>query len=71
VSGAQAKLDQAQSQHIALSNQLTSLQSVQNVYTQVAAKQATLSQAMGDEIRWSSYLNDLSLRIPDHVWLTA
>jgi len=26
---------------------------------------------MGDEIRWSSYLNDLSLRIPDHVWLTT
>src|SRR4029078_9008654 len=29
-----------------------------------------LSQAMGGEIRWSRYLNDLSLRMPDHVWLT-
>jgi Tfp pilus assembly protein PilN len=25
---------------------------------------------MGDEIRWSTYLNDLSLRMPDNVWLT-
>jgi type IV pilus assembly protein PilN len=71
VSSAQTQLAQSQTQHTALSNQLASLQSVQNVYTQVAAKQSTLSQAMGDEIRWSSYLNDLSLRIPDKVWLST
>src|SRR3954463_13392792 len=70
VATAQTQVDQAQSQHTALTNQLASLQSVQNVYSQVASKQSTLSQAMGDEIRWSSYLNDLSLRIPDKVWLT-
>jgi Tfp pilus assembly protein PilN len=25
---------------------------------------------MGDEVDWSKYLSDLSLRIPDNVWLT-
>src|SRR5438270_13910164 len=29
-----------------------------------------LTQAMGQEIRWSYYLTDLSLKVPDHVWLT-
>jgi Tfp pilus assembly protein PilN len=29
-----------------------------------------LQQAMGQEIDWSTYLSDLSLRIPDNVWLT-
>jgi Tfp pilus assembly protein PilN len=71
VNSAQTQLDQAQSQHTTLLNQLNSLQSVQNVYSQVSAKQVTLTQAMGDEIRWSSYLNDLSLRMPDKVWLTS
>ena len=70
VGSAQAELDAATSQNAALQSQLTSLKSVQDVYTQVAAKQAMLKQAMGQEIRWSYYLTDLSLRIPDHVWLT-
>jgi len=70
VGSAQAELDAAKSENVTLQNQLTSLRGVQDVYTQVAAKQAMLKQAMGQEIRWSYYLTDLSLRIPDHVWLT-
>lgn len=42
---------------------------VPQVYTQVAAARAQLSQAMGQEIRWSYYLNDLSLHIPKDLWL--
>lgn len=42
---------------------------VPQVYSQVAAAQAQLAQAMGQEIRWSYYLNDLSLRIPEDLWL--
>jgi Tfp pilus assembly protein PilN len=71
VTTAQRQLDDAMQQHATLQAQRTQLQSVQDVYTQVSAKQAMLSTAMGDEIRWSTYLNDLSLRIPDHVWLTS
>jgi Tfp pilus assembly protein PilN len=70
VTNAQHELNDAQQQHTTLQAQRAQLQSVQDVYSQVAAKQTMLSTAMGDEIRWSAYLNDLSLRIPDHVWLT-
>jgi Tfp pilus assembly protein PilN len=70
VASAQQQLDQAQSQHTVLQAKLTSLQSVQDVYTQVASRETMLATAMGSEIRWSRYMNDLSLRMPDHVWLT-
>jgi Tfp pilus assembly protein PilN len=70
VTSAKSELDAAKQQNVALQSQLTSLQSVQDVYSQVASAEAMLQQAMGGEIRWSSYLADLSLRIPDHVWLT-
>jgi Tfp pilus assembly protein PilN len=70
VSAAKGQLDQAQSQQTTLQTQLTGLQSVRDVYAQVASKQAMLTQAMGSEVRWSYYLTDLSLRVPSNVWLT-
>ena len=70
VADAQTQLDQAKSQNTALQGQLASLKSVDDVYKQVAAKRLMLQTAMGGEIRWSRYLTDLSLRIPDKVWLT-
>jgi Tfp pilus assembly protein PilN len=70
VADAQQQLDAANAQHATLQTQLNSLQSVQNVYSEVAARQAMLTEAMGDEIRWSTYLNDMSLRVPDNVWVT-
>jgi Tfp pilus assembly protein PilN len=71
VKSANEQLTQAQAQQTSLQSQLHSLSSVQDVYSQVAAKQATLDQAMGQEIRWSSYLTDLSLKVPDAVWLSS
>jgi Tfp pilus assembly protein PilN len=71
VSDAQSQLDAAQAQHTVLQSKLASLSSVQDVYTQVASKQAMLQSAMAGEIRWSYYLNDLSLKMPDNVWLTS
>jgi Tfp pilus assembly protein PilN len=71
VSHASADLAQANAQQASLQSQLSGLQSVRDVYNQVAAKKAMLSQAMGSEIRWSYYLTDLSLKVPDHVWLTS
>jgi len=70
VASAQASLDQANAQHQSLQVQRNSLQSVQDVYSQVAARKALLETAMGGEIRWSSYLNDLALQLPGNVWLT-
>ncbi|MDQ1643652.1 MAG: type pilus assembly protein PilN [Actinomycetota bacterium] len=40
------------------------------VYAQVDAAEAQLSRAMGKEIRWSFFLNDLSLKTPNRVWLS-
>lgn len=71
VSSAQTELDNANTSHAQAQSQLASLSSVSAVYAQVAAKQAMLQQAMGQEIDWSTYLSDLSLRIPDNVWLTS
>ena len=71
VASAKADLATAQASQASLQNQLNSLQSVKDVYNQVAAKKAMLSQAMGSEVRWSYYLTDLSLKVPDHVWLTS
>ena len=71
VNQAKTALSEAQSQHASLESQLAGLQSVRDVYDQVAAKKAMLTQAMGPEIRWSYYLTDLSLKVPDHVWLTS
>lgn len=71
VSSAQSELDNANAAHTQAQSQLASLSSVSAVYAQVAAKQAMLQQAMGQEIDWSTYLSDLSLRIPDNVWLTT
>ena len=42
---------------------------VEAVYARAAAAQAMLTQAMGDEVRFSQYMNDLSLTVPDNVWL--
>jgi Tfp pilus assembly protein PilN len=71
VGTAKADLASAQATQTQLQNQLNSLQSVKDVYNQVAAKKAMLRQAMGQEIRWSYYLTDLSLKVPDHVWLNS
>jgi len=71
VGSAQQQVDQAQAQSTALQSQLARLQSVQDVYTQVSSRETMLSSAMGGEIRWSRYLTDLSLKMPDHVWLTT
>jgi Tfp pilus assembly protein PilN len=71
VNQAKSELTQAQSQRASLQSQLSGLQSVRDVYDQVDRKKAMLTQAMGSEIRWSYYLTDLSLKVPDHVWLTS
>ena len=71
VSTAKSDLSAAQATQSNLQNQLSSLQSVRDVYDQVAAKKAMLAHAMGPEIRWSFYLTDLSLKVPDHVWLSS
>src|SRR3954447_21367777 len=52
VKTAQADLDNPRAQQTAAEAKLASLQSVSGVYSQVAAKQAMLVQAMGQEVDW-------------------
>jgi Tfp pilus assembly protein PilN len=71
VTSAQSSLDQAQEQQTSLQSKLSSLASVQQTFADVQAKQALLGEAMGQEVRWSYVLNDLSLRMPSNVFLTS
>jgi Tfp pilus assembly protein PilN len=67
---AQQSLDDATAKHTALSHQLAKLGDVQKTYDEQSRRQALLEQALAPEVHWSGYLADLSLRIPDNVWLT-
>ena len=42
---------------------------VTTVYANAAAAEAMLTQAMGEEVRYSQFLNDLSLTVPENVWI--
>jgi Tfp pilus assembly protein PilN len=70
VATAQQQLAAAQSQQAVLNGELSKLQNVSAVDAQVASDKNLLGTAMGNEIQWSHYLTDLSLFIPDNVWLT-
>lgn len=71
VDQARHELRQAQAQHTALQEQTEAYADVPGVYASVAAAEALLEQATTDEVRWSYYLNDLSLTLPDGVWMTT
>jgi Tfp pilus assembly protein PilN len=69
VSKAQDDLSANQAQTTVLQAKTAEFAEVPLVAGQVEAARAQLTQAMGQEIRWSYFLNDLSLSIPRHVWL--
>jgi Tfp pilus assembly protein PilN len=69
VSSAQTQLDTATAQHTALQAQTAKYSQVTDVYARAAAAQAMLTQAMGEEVRFSQFMNDLSLSVPENVWL--
>jgi Tfp pilus assembly protein PilN len=71
VTDAQKQVAAAQLQQTTLQAKLNSLASVKATFAAVQARQQMLQQAMGQEIRWSYMLNDLSFRIPSSVWLTG
>lgn len=69
VDSAQGQLDSASSTHSQLQTETNKYAAVTGVYAQAAAAQAMLTQAMGDEVRYSQLLNDLSLSVPAKVWV--
>ena len=70
-SDAQEQLDTAAARKAVLTERATEYAEVPLVNAQLDAAKAQLAVAMGQEVRWSFYLNDLSLRIPGHVWLRS
>ena len=71
VSDAQSDVDAATAKQAQLQEQRAQYAEVPLVYAQVEAAEAQLGQAMGKEVRWSYFLNDLSLKVPGKVWLTS
>ena len=71
VSSAKSRLADAKTQNAALERQVSALGDVTALRAQVVAAQGMLASAMATEVQWSHYLNDLSLTIPDNVWLTS
>ena len=66
---AQSQLDAAQAKSRQLNSQLATYADVTKTYAAAAAAQAQLTSAMGQEVRYSQLLHDLSLSVPSTVWL--
>jgi Tfp pilus assembly protein PilN len=71
VSQAQDDLDATKAKGVQLQTETAKYANVPAVIARVDAAKLQRSQAMAREIRWSRYLNDLSLQIPAKVWLTS
>jgi len=71
VAEAEDDLAVAQARTTQLEARAAEFSQVPVVYAKVEAARAQLELAMGKEIRWSFYLNDLSLKTPNRVWLTS
>lgn len=69
-SSAQEQLSAAQATQTSLQAEAAKYAEVPKVYAALTAAQTQLDQAMGQEVRYSYVLNDLSLTIPSKVWLT-
>lgn len=54
-----------------LTTELRKLDNVKQTYAEVDIANRTLATAMHNEIRWSGYLHDLTLKIPSNVWLDS
>ena len=71
VNDAQQDLDAQNARATALQTQTQKYAEVPLVYSQVEAAEAQVGEAMSKEVRWSYFLNDLSLATPRKVWLTT
>lgn len=71
VSDAQQQVDAAQAQTVTLQHEVTSYAAVPKLKAQVDLANAQLAQAMGQEVRYSFVLRDLSLSIPSSIYLTT
>ena len=66
---ANTELETQQATTTQLQAESAKYQDVTTVYANAAAAEAMLTQAMGEEVRYSQFLNDLSLTVPENVWV--
>jgi Tfp pilus assembly protein PilN len=71
VSSARSGLDSANASRANNAAQVAELQPVAAKYQELESRRAMLAAAASSEVRWSQYLTDLSLTVPDNVWLTS
>jgi len=71
VNAANQDLEAANAESARLQAETATYADVTAVYAQAAAAQAMLAEAMGQEVRYSRHLSDLSLSVPENVWLTS
>ena len=69
VSSAQDQVSAATARSTVLRAESVKYADVTRVYARAAAAQVMLTQAMGTEVRYSQLLSDLSLRVPENIWL--
>jgi len=69
LSEANAELETANAAGAQLQAESAKYGDVTAVYARAAAAEAMLTQAMGEEVRYSQFLNDLSLTVPENVWV--
>ncbi len=68
---AEAAAQRATAEQARLNAEVATNREVTAVHTRAAAAQAMLVQAMGEEVRYSRFLDDLSTTVPEHVWITS
>lgn len=70
VAEAQTRVETASTEQASVAAQSAKYRDVTAVYARIAAAEQILVDAMGPEVRYSRFLNDLSLSIPENVWVT-
>lgn len=70
VSSARNDLTASQTENTRLQTQAKSYANVSAIYAAADAAQLQLATAMGDEVRFSQLLTDLSLSVPSSVWVS-
>lgn len=71
VSSAQHAKTAAVAENTRLTSQLGQLQNVRDTYAQVDVANQSIATAMRYDVHWSQYLQDVTLFIPENVWLNT
>ena len=71
VNDRQAAADREEARTALLQSQVTSLAEVEVLQADVAARRATISGLLANDVAWTTLLEEVSTVLPNDVWLTA